>query len=460
MKIKTKLTLLFTLVIAILLLVLNIYIYSLSKSYASNDFFNWLRERAYATANVFLEEDEVSKKIFSDFQKKYLEKLPDEIIRVYDSKNQPAFVRDSIPPAFTISVIEKVRKAKKYQSKENDNYTYGIFYTDNQGDFVILVSAIDKIGDVKLKHLRNVLIIGFFFSIIIVFFIGRFFTKKMLKPVSGIIKQVNKITETNLHLRLSEGNGKDELAELAMTFNSMLTRIENAFDLQQNFVTNASHELRTPLTSIIGNIEVSLSRQRNIEEYKIVLKTILDEAERLHKLSDGLLNIAQASVDINSLKMEFIRIDELLEEAKDIVKNQIPDSKMELSFENMPANSDDLLIKGNKNLLMIAFENLFENANKFSDNKKVKISLFYAPEAILITVSDSGIGIPAKDYYNVLQTFFRAENARSFSGSGVGLSLCQKIFLLHNGKLSIQSEEGKGTKVSVMLNKFKLPEKF
>jgi signal transduction histidine kinase len=256
-----------------------------------------------------------------------------------------------------------------------------------------------------------------------------------------------------MNLKLDEGNKKDELAELAMTFNRMLARIKNAFELQQNFVTNASHELRTPLTSIIGNIEVSLSRERSSEEYKMILKTVLEEAEQLHKLSDGLLNIAQASFDINNLKMDFIRIDELLEEVIDIVHNQMLESKMVLDFKNMPDSSDDLLIKGNKNLLMIAFENLFENANKFSDNKNVKISLIYNPVTILITVSDSGIGIPEKDISNVLQTFFRSENARSFNGSGVGLTLSQKIFLLHNGMLSIQSQEGKGTIVSVMFKK-------
>jgi signal transduction histidine kinase len=100
---------------------------------------------------------------------------------------------------------------------------------------------------------------------------------------------------------------------------------------------------------------------------------------------------------------------------------------------------------------MIAFENIFENANKFSDNKNVKIELKYYSEKILITVSDIGIGIPQKDLSNVIQTFYRAENARQFSGSGVGLSLSQKIFLLHNGKLSIQTELGKGTVVTIML---------
>jgi signal transduction histidine kinase len=275
----------------------------------------------------------------------------------------------------------------------------------------------------------------------------------MLKPVNEIITHVNSITDSNLNSRLSEGNGKDELAELAITFNNMLERLENAFELQQKFVASASHELRTPLTSIIGNIEVSLSRHRNAEEYRIVLQTVLEEAERLHRLSDGLLNIAQASSDINNIKMEYIRIDELLEESKNTVQVQMAESKMDLSFENMPDSSDDLLIKGNKNLLAIAFENLFENANKFSDNKNVKINLVYTTESFNVTIIDNGIGIPDKDLSNVFQTFFRADNARSFSGSGVGLSLCQKIILLHNGDLTIRSELGKGTVVSVVLKK-------
>jgi signal transduction histidine kinase len=146
----------------------------------------------------------------------------------------------------------------------------------------------------------------------------------------------------------------------------------------------------------------------------------------------------------------------LLEEAINIARNQMSESKMELCYKNMPANSNDLIIKGNKNLLIIAFENLFENANKFSENKKVTITLDYAPELIRVTVKDFGIDIPEKHLLNVLQTFFRAENARQFSGSGVGLSLSQKIFLLHNGNLSIQSEEGKGTLITVLLKKVKI----
>ena len=172
MKIKTKLSLLLTLIIALLLIVLNLFIYSISRSFASNDFFYRLRMRTYAAANVYLEEDEVSNKVFLGFQKVLLEKLPGETIRLYDFKNQPAFIVDSLPSFFPITIIEKTRKEKTYKSKVNGIYTYGIFYPDNQGDFVILASATDKIGDTKLEQLGKGLLTGFLFSIFILFFIG------------------------------------------------------------------------------------------------------------------------------------------------------------------------------------------------------------------------------------------------------------------------------------------------
>ena len=144
---------------------------------------------------------------------------------------------------------------------------------------------------------------------------------------------------------------------------------------------------------------------------------------------------------------------DLLEEAKEIVQNQVPGSIMELNFENMPVASDELIIRGNKNLLLIALENLIENANKFSENRKVNINLLNEPDRVVITIKDCGIGIPEKDLRNVMQTFYRADNARSYSGSGIGLPLSYKILQLHKAKLEIQSKDGIGTTVSVIFSK-------
>jgi signal transduction histidine kinase len=450
MQIKNKLTLLFTFIVAVILLCINLYIYIFSRTYTRNNFFNQLKERAVVTATIFLESDEESSSIINSFQKKYLRTLPGEVIRIYNEKDEPAFIDSSHTFIFDSTLINEIRTKREYRLEKDGRQISGIYYEDNQGNFVIIASGIDEVGIKNLNHLKNVLLIGFVLSIVIVFFSGRYFTKLMLKPVSDISSQANKISETNLHLRLNEGNKKDELAELSITINRMLHRLENAFELQKNFVANASHELRTPLTSIIGNIEVTLTKARTVEEHKIVLESIMEQAERLQKLTNGLLNLAQSNLDFSNLKKEEIRLDELLLEMKDAMRVKRPGSEVELIFPEMPDSPSVLTIQGDKNLLATALLNIIDNACKFSDSKKVVASLFLKQNEISICISDKGIGIAENELPHVTETFFRAGNARSYSGSGIGLALAEKIISLHSGKLLIGSQLDKGTDVTII----------
>ncbi len=448
MKIKNKLTLIFTLIIAIILLCLNLYIYILSSSFTRNNFYNQLKDRAIVTATVFLEADEESSAIIQSFQKKYLRSLPDEIIRIYTEKNKPAFIDSSDTISFDNSFINAVRKSKEYREENGDRQTLGIYYQDNQGNFVIIASAVDETGIRNLYQLQKVLLIGFLLSIVAVFFAGRYFTKLMFKPVTDIASQANKISETNLHLRLDEGNKKDELAELSVTINRMLHRLENAFELQKNFVSNASHELRNPLTSIIGNIEVTLTKARTAKEYEAVLNSILEEAEKLQKVTNGLLNLAQSNLDFSNLHKEEIRLDELLIEIKDEIHIKRLGSSVEIIFPEMPENPSALTISGDKNLLETAILNIMDNGCKFSDNKKVIAALLLQENNITIKISDSGIGITENELPHITETFYRTDNARTYSGSGIGLALADKIIKLHGGKLTITSKLNKGTEVT------------
>src|SRR6266496_560155 len=448
MKIKNKLTLIFTLIIAIILLCLNLYIYILSSSFTRNNFYNQLKDRAIVTATVFLEADEESSAIIQSFQKKYLRSLPDEIIRIYTEKNKPAFIDSSDTISFDNSLINAVRKSKEYREENGDRQTLGIYYQDNQGNFVIIASAVDETGIRNLYQLQKVLLIGFLLSIVVVFFAGRYFTKLMFKPVTDIASQANKISETNLHLRLDEGNKKDELAELSVTINRMLHRLENAFELQKNFVSNASHELRNPLTSIIGNIEVTLTKARTAKEYEAVLNSILEEAEKLQKVTNGLLNLAQSNLDFSNLHKEEIRLDELLIEIKDEIHIKRLGSSVEIIFPEMPENPSALTISGDKNLLETAILNIMDNGCKFSDNKKVIAALLLQENNITIKISDSGIGITENELPHITETFYRTDNARTYSGSGIGLALADKIIKLHGGKLTITSKLNKGTEVT------------
>ncbi len=449
MKIKNKLTIIFTGIIALILLALNFYIYALSSSIARADFYEQLHSRAFVAANIYLENDENTDENIIKFRNKYLRTLPQEIIRIYNKDNQPVFVDSSDRLTFQPWIINKIRREKEFRFEINSRQIVGINYDDNQGDFIIIASAVDEIGQIKLMQLRKVLIAGFLFCIVVVFFIGRYFTKLMLKPVSDISDQANNITETNLHLRLNTGNSKDEIAELAITFNKMLERLEHSFDLQKEFVSNASHELRTPLTSIIGNIEVTLSMTRSEKEHREVLYSILQESERLQNLSNGLLSLAQSDLDFQKVSNDEIRIDELLLEIKDEITAKYPDRILELQFDQMPDKEEELEILGEHNLLETALLNLVDNACKFSKDKPVMISLVVSHHQIEIKISDRGVGIPPEEIIKIRETFFRATNARSFPGTGIGLALADRIIRLHGGALSIKSELNFGTDVTV-----------
>src|ERR1700733_5581013 len=177
MKIKNKLTLVFTLIMAIILTCLTLYIYFISRSFRSNAFYNQLKDRAITTATVFLEADERSSAIIKTYQAKYLQTLPDEVLRVYDEKNKPVFIDSSSTPAFDSTIVNKVRRNKEFRLENKNRQTLGIFYEDNQGDFVIVASAIDRIGLANLAQLKKVLLLGLLSSIVLVFLAGRYFTK-------------------------------------------------------------------------------------------------------------------------------------------------------------------------------------------------------------------------------------------------------------------------------------------
>jgi len=251
-------------------------------------------------------------------------------------------------------------------------------------------------------------------------------------------------------MRLDEGKGRDEIAELSITFNNMLERLERSFETEKNFVDNASHQLRTPLASIIVELEVALTKTRTNEEYQSLLGSILTESEKLNHIISGLLDMAQINRDESAMLTGVVRLDELLWDIRDKVSKEIPESKVQISLANLPSNSDELVIYGNKYLLDIALYNLIENACKFSGNKEVLVHLLSSPSGTLITIRDKGIGIPPEEVKEVSKSFYRAKNAASFKGSGIGLALSEKIIRMHKATFEIESQLGKGTSIQIL----------
>lgn len=437
MKIKNRLAFNFSLITAGVLLVILTVIYFVFYSFVKNDFYERLKDRAKVAAQLYLEADEISTDSLGHVRERYLDKLPDELIGIYDERNQSFIAHRH--QYWSDHVINNVRRKKHIQFSEGKRQAVGIYYNDNQGKFVILVSALDSQNNNQLQDMAKIMLVAFIVINGGIFFVGRWFAQRSLSPIDGLVRQMQRITVNDLHLRVEEGSGKDEITELAQNFNRLLERLDNAFELQQTFVTNASHELRTPVTSIVGEIEIALNKERSAEEYRHLLNSVLNDSERLNDTITGLMELAQSDMAYTRASLSPVMVDELIWEMHDYWNKRKDAGKLIIDIEHMPEDANALTIMANRSLLTIAFNNIVGNAFKFSENQPVTCTLNVDDSFIHISIKDVGIGIPSEDQDKIFTSFYRSPNGRSFKGSGIGLYVTQKIIQLFNGTITVNS---------------------
>lgn len=303
-----------------------------------------------------------------------------------------------------------------------------------------------------MLHILNFKLVGvWILSFSILFVIGYFMARSVLKPVSNIVKQVENITASNLSERVEVENNKDEIGELATTFNKTLDRLEESFNAQKMFVSNVAHELRTPMSALIAELELSLHKVRSNEDYRNVVENALSDARNIEKLSNGLMDLAKASYDIDRIKMSSVRIDEVLLDASTMIMKANPSFKVELFFEDDTDDDNLITTYGNEYLLRTAFVNMMENNCKFSDNHSSKVNITFTMKEIVITFSDNGTGISESDIKQIFKPFFRGSNSKSVKGNGIGMTLVEKIISIHSGTIIINSAVNHGTDFIISL---------
>jgi signal transduction histidine kinase len=373
---------------------------------------------------------------------------------VYNAANEVVFQegdgrREPVP----VEMLAEVRENRQVIIKDKDlRQTIGVLYHDAQrGDFVVVASSLDADSRRQLRNLRRRLLGGFLVSLSVVGIGGWFFARQALRPMQRIVQEVDSITASDLHRRLSKADGQDEVSHLAQRFNSLLDRLETAFAGQRNFVRDASHELRTPLAALIGELEVALLQERTPEEYRRTLSSTLDAARLLNNLTNGLLQIARASDDPSQVTLSTIRLDELLLQAHEEMQRRHPTCRIDLAFSE-PENhkgASAFEVRGNEALLLAAMLNILENACKFSRgcDEPVVATLDATGKQVKLDVLDNGVGMNEADRQQVFVPFFRAETVRNVPGHGIGLPLTAKIMELHGGSVEVESQLHVGTRV-------------
>lgn len=343
--------------------------------------------------------------------------------RIYKN-NQLIFVSDNN--------FEKIKKENYIISRTKDLYVKNDFF----GKIEIF-----KVLEEEEEFIEGMFLLTVFINIlsfIILVLIIKKFHKNLTKPFKNIEKTMNELKIGNLILLENKGNN-DEFDKLADTFNQMIERVENSYNVQSRFVSDASHELRTPLSIIKGNIDMLNKWGKND-------KTILDEAiltikqevDEMTSLIEKLLFIAKGQNTQKILKIEDFDIDKLFDE----IIEEYTLTNSDVIFNK---KSKNLIIKGDKLLVKQMLRALIDNGIKYSIEKEITLGLFEEDRAIYI--KDKGFGIAEENLNKIFDRFYRVDSHRNknLGGTGLGLSIVKLIADLNNYKIQVKSELGKGT---------------
>ncbi|WP_066836057.1 sensor histidine kinase [Rufibacter ruber] len=451
MTFRNQLTLTFAGLTTVILVVIISVIYLVAEQFTRRQYFQRLMDRGIVAAQMYLEQDEFSAQRLQKTRRKFFQSLSEERFAIYDHNRQLHVASDSAGLAVPPKVFEQIKTKGETEFWQQGQQGVGLWYEDNEGDFYVIVIAQDITGAGKLQNLREVLIISVLLGCLVMVAAGHFFARRVLQPIVAIVQEVNKIRASNLHLRVKERPARDEIGELVHTFNQMLERLDTSFYMQKSFIANASHELRNPLTAISGELEVTLMQDRTPADYKASLQTLQKETDRLEKLTTDLILLAQTGFDEQEIRKERVRVDEVLLEVKVELTYSLPQNQIQIDLSTLPPDADRLTVLGSRSLLQIAFKNVLENASKFSDHQPVQVSLSWRGTLLTVTVQDQGIGIPEAEIDRVKEPFYRAKNARDRMGTGIGLTMVEKVLRLHGGEVKVSSTLGKGTTVILLL---------
>ncbi len=451
MKIRQKLTLQFFLLTSVILLLFSLTVYLASAKYRRDDFYQRLESRAYSTARLLIEVDEIDTDLLNKIEEDNPVSLPDEKIIIFNYKNEIVYSTDTRNVIlYDDDLLTRIRTSGQIKTQSGRYELMGILFPEEFNRFVVLSAARDIYGFDKMKNLRTILILLTGIFLLLFYPAGWLFAARSLSPISKVVDRVEEISIASLDVRVDEGNGKDELAHLAHTFNRMLERLQTAFEMQKDFISNASHELRTPLTAIRGQLEVLLMKDRTDKEYRESTAAVLDDISKLNRLLDRLLLMAHASSEGAREGFSEVRIDEILWQAREELLKHEKEYTVTVALDENISDIANLTMRGDEQLLLSAVTNIMENGCKYSPDRSVRILLSHDTHNILVSFTDNGPGIAEDEIERIFESFYRSKSTASVRGHGIGLSLASKIIDIHNGKITVTSRQGEGTTIRLI----------
>ncbi|CAH0150615.1 HAMP domain-containing sensor histidine kinase [Chryseobacterium sp. Bi04] len=408
-------------------------------------YFEKLRNTALISAIYYLEKDELPKDRHAQIKQEYNHLIQNNRVAVYNQNNEVTFGQNLDDTNIKLQHIQTARNNKGVQFMSDNSFYYGIFYPDNQGDFVVFVKSPNDSFQSQMIRLSVIMLAVLVLGLLAIYFLSRYLSKVVYKPISNVVERINNVDYNNISTAITSTNTNDEIEDLIKSYNKLFGRISESMLLQQNFINYVSHEFKTPLAAISGNLEVFAQKDRTPEEYKAVVRESLNNVYEIENILNNLLLMSGMTKLETSHKQ--VRVDELIWKIYEKLEPKAKEKHSSIKIKLQVIKPALLEIPGNETLLYLALYNIVENAVKYSHDTPVSITLSEKDSCLNIEVSDQGKGIPAEDLAKITETFYRGKNVDTVKGSGIGLSLSKSIFDHHHIVMKIDSVINIGTSV-------------
>lgn len=411
-------------------------IYYLMALNRKQEFTQRIKDKTTTTYRLLLDVQGIDHDILHTFDKNTINNLYDEKVLLFDSLGHVIYSSvDDTKILFPQEIVNQLKGGKDeviYTEGEYEVYAHVII--DKGKTFFAMGKALDKYGKGKLRFLGIALIAIYAVSLFIVILTSYLIAKSITAPILTLTNEVNNRSINNL-AKINIAESRDEIDSLAEGFNNMLSRVEEAYRYQKNFIHHISHELKTPIAVLISNLE-RVQATDNVSQWKNSLDFQKTGLMQLATVINTLLDISKYETNPELSLNEVVRLDELVFGCFENLKHVYPEAKLNLSIGESFQNAEEISCHGVERMLSIAFFNLIKNAIEYSENREVSIKFENEPQSVLIVIANNGPTLSSEEQPMLFQHFFRGQNTKEKSGIGLGLVMAHKIIQLHGGQLT------------------------
>jgi signal transduction histidine kinase len=300
-----------------------------------------------------------------------------------------------------------------------------------------------------LNHFQNNFLEELFIAVLLSIAAGAVLSRQALRPLERFTRALGPIIDTGeVKARVPVLRSGDEFEELGIRFNQAFERIDALIESIRASTDNVAHDLRTPMTRLRAVAENALQKDMTPEAYREALSDCLEESEQVLGMLNMLMDISEVETGSVQLRVTTVNLNDLAAQITDLYRGVAEDRNISLSSSCAP----DLVVRGDQQRLLQMLANLVDNAIKYTPvGGRVEIAASATENSVLLTICDSGTGIPSEDLNKIWDRSFRGDKSRAQRGLGLGLSLVKAVVIAHGGTIDVSSIQGQGTKFSIHL---------